>query len=199
MRWNVCKDQVVARCTESLNFASECVGHTIKQLHCQVRKFFPPISKSHLDNFGKFTSFCRHRALSQYSSTSVHYTANQQIPNCLHLAPLLQRFVFAFDCSIAPSPATICEYWVYTVNPYSEGLVALKYCLDQRNVKERILETLLRLTKLVLRLWCDETFIRIRLLYWYLNFCFETAYKKVGIVVTRLGTCRKTVVAKEAF
>ena len=43
---------------------------------------------------------------------------------------------------------------LYTVIPNSEGLLALKYFLDQRTVKEPSSETLLRLAELVLTLNC---------------------------------------------
>ena len=62
---------------------SECVGHTINQF---IALLSTEILSTH-HNFPKFTSFCRHRALSQYSSTRVHYTANQQFPTvtyCIH-------------------------------------------------------------------------------------------------------------------
>ena len=74
-----------------------------------------------------------------FSCQLVPWIRTRRISHCLHLALVLQRLVFAFDCSIAPHRSL---YGVYTINPDSEGLVALKYCLDQLNVKEPILETL---------------------------------------------------------
>ena len=66
---------------------------------------------------------------------------------------------------------------LYTVIPYSEGLLALKYFFEQRTVKEPSSETLLRLVELVLTLNC---------------FSFaDNYYKQINGVAmgTKMGPC----------
>ena len=85
------------------------------------------------------------------SATTRHKSLSSYIKGSQHALEVFRDFNFFGEDKLI---FTMDISSLYTVIPNSEGLQALRYCFDQRIVKEPSSETLLRLAQLVLTLNC---------------------------------------------